>query len=66
MQVMHVKLRNRCSSLNEHLYLLSVDMVMSNRRSTIFWDCLFYRDLRLSVSRDLRLSVSQSFNGITT
>ena len=44
------RLRNQCSSLNEHLYLkkkkkwfdhLSVDVVVSNRRNTIFWTVYF-------------------------
>ena len=57
MQVIHARLRNRCSSLNEHLYLKKLVQSPLCRFSEVeskqhyFCDCLFYRDLR--------------FNGIT-
>ena len=64
MQVIHTRLCNRCSSLNEHLYSKKLVHSPLCRRGSVestqhyFLDCLFYRDLRLSLS--------QSLNGITT
>ena len=64
MQVIHTRLRNRCSSLNENLYLKKMVQSPLRRCGSVestqhyFLDCLFYHDLRLSLS--------QSLNSITT
>ena len=66
MQVIHARLRNRCSSLNEHLYLKHLvesalcrcGYVESTRH--YFLECLFYRDFRQSLSHSI--SYTSTFN----
>ena len=58
-QIIHARLRNKCSSLNEHLYLKNIVQspfcICGSVESTYhyFFECPFYRELRTSLNKDI-------------
>ena len=70
MQVIHTRLRNRCSSLNEHLYSKKLVQSPLCRSGSVestqhyFLDCLFHRDLRLSLSQSPNVITTFTLNTI--
>ena len=64
-QIIHARLRNKCSRLNEPLYLKNIVQspfcICDSVESTYhyFIECLFYRELRTSLNEDIISSVTR-------
>ena len=58
-QIIHARLRNKCSCLNEHLYLKNIVQSPLCRCGSVestqhyFFECPFYRELRISLNDDI-------------